>query len=131
MYVTDKDFERAFGESELSELLAAGHGFTEIEAAAASTIDGYIGVRYALPLAAVPELVKGWALDITRYRLWDEAAPDEVRRRYEDALDQLRDLAAGRLALPPDATGTASSSAFEYEAESAERVFTSDTLADF
>lgn len=131
MYVTEADFEQAFGLGELTDLLAEGADFAKTEAASASLIGGYIGARYTLPLAVVPDVVKGWALDVTRYRLWDDAAPEEVRRRYEDALAQLRDLAAGRLALPPDVNGTPAASGFETEGYAAERVFTADTLAGF
>lgn len=130
-YVTEEEFEQAFGRDELDDLLAGGADFAKTEAAAASLIGGYIGAKYALPLAAVPDIVKGWALDVTRYRLWDEQAPEEVRRRYEDALAQLRDLARGTIMLPPDANGTAAAGGFEAEGYSAERVFTSDTLAGF
>lgn len=131
MYVTQEQFEEAFGQEELDGLLNSGGSFADVEAAAASLASGYIGAKYTLPLLTVPDLVKGWVLDITRYRLWDEAAPTEVRRRYEDALQQLRDLAAGKLALPPDATGTPATGGFESEGYSDERVFTATTLADF
>ena len=131
MYATKQDFEHAFGQDELADLTGQGSDFTKAEWAASSLISGYIGARYTLPLLTVPDVVKGWALDITRYRLWDEAAPEEVRRRYEDALKQLRDLAAGKLALPPGVNGTPSASGLEAEGYSAERVFTAETLADF
>ncbi len=130
-YITEDDFELAFGADELEELLANGGDFARTEAAAASTISGYLAARYALPLAAVPDIVKAWALDITRYRLWDEAAPEEVRRRYEAALAQLRDAQAGRFMLPPDAAGVKPAAQFESEGYAAERVFTAETLRDF
>lgn len=131
MYVTQPEFEQAFGQDELTDLLGQGADFAKTEAAASSLIAGYIGARYTLPLLTVPDVVKGWALDITRYRLWDEAAPDEVRRRYEAALQQLRDLAAGKLALPPDATGTPAAAGFETDGYANDRVFTADTLKCF
>lgn len=131
MYITQADFEQAFGEDELTDLLGQGADFTKAELAASSLVSGYIGARYTLPLLTVPDVVKGWTLDITRYRLWDEAAPEEVRRRYEDALQQLRDLAAGKLALPPGVDGTPSTGGFESEGYADERVFTATTLADY
>jgi phage gp36-like protein len=131
MYITQAEFEQAFGQDELTDLLGQGADFTKTERAASSLVSGYIGAKYTLPLLTVPDVVKGWALDITRYRLWDEAAPEEVRRRYEDALQQLRDLAAGKLALPPGVDGTPSTGGFESEGFADERVFTAATLADF
>lgn len=131
MYVTQEQFEEAFGQEELDDLLKSGGSFADIELAASSLVAGYIGTRYTLPLLTVPDVVKGWTLDITRYRLWDEAAPEEVRRRYEDALQQLRDLAAGKLALPPGVDGTPSTGGFESEGYADERIFTATTLADY
>jgi phage gp36-like protein len=99
-YITDEDFEQAFGQSEAHGLLEDGNDFAKTEIAAASLINGFLGSRYTLPLASTPDLVKGWALDITRYRLWDDAAPEEVRRRYEDALKQLKQVSDGTISLP-------------------------------
>lgn len=130
-YINEEDFAEAFGQRELDDLLSSGADFERAASAANGVIDGYLAARYTLPLATTPELVRAWALDITRFRLWDEQAPEEVRRRYEDALEQLRDLAAGRMSLPPDAQGAQPVAAFETEGYHDERVFTADTLADF
>jgi phage gp36-like protein len=132
MYLTSAQFATAYGESELSELTGdEASVFDAAESSAASLIDGFIGSRYTLPLAAVPELVRGWAGDITRYRLWEDRAPEEVRSRYEDALAQLKELALGRIALPPDAGGVQPGGQIAFGGYSAERVFTADTLGDF
>lgn len=130
-YVTSEAFEQAFGQDELADLLARGHDFTKTESGAASLIDGYLASRYTLPLAAVPEMLRAWALDIARFRLWDDQAPEEVRRRYEDALAQLRDLAAGRISLPPAANGAPAAQAFDFDGYSAPRVFDDVGLKDF
>lgn len=130
-YCTEAQFERRFGQRELADLLANGHGFAQAENDSASMIDGYLAARYTLPLTSVPAIVTGICADLTRYRLWDQAAPDEVRRRYEDALTQLRDLAAGRLSLPPDASGIAPTGGLVFDGYSDERVFTSETLKGF
>lgn len=130
-YVTEEDFEEAFGRRELDDLLAGGADFARVEATSGGIIDGYLAARYALPLAAVPAMLKAWALDIVRFRLWDDAAPEEVRRRYEDALAQLRDLARGVIALPPDATGAQASAPLQSDGYCDERIFTSNTLAGF
>jgi phage gp36-like protein len=132
MYLTSAQFATAYGESELSELTGdEASVFDAAESSAASLIDGFIGSRYTLPLAAVPELVRGWAGDITRYRLWEDRAPEEVRRRYEDALAQLKLLAAGSIALPPDALGQSPGEQIAFGGYSAERIFTADTIGDY
>lgn len=131
VYVTEADFERRFGAAELSDLLANGASYAEAENDAASLVSGYLAARYTLPLATVPAMVKGWAGDVTRFKLWDDHAPEEVRRRYEDALAQLKQLAQGLIALPPGSDGTPAAPGLGFGGYSAARVFTSDTLAGF
>lgn len=122
-YVSEADFERRFGVGELRDLVREGHSFGQIENEAASLVDGYLASKYTLPLVSVPGIVVALTADVARYRLWDERAPEEVRRRYEDALAQLRDLAAGRMALPPGATGEPVAASFFGEGYSNARVF--------
>lgn len=130
-YITESQFEARYGQREYADLLANGHGYAQAENDAASMIDGYLAARYTLPLATVPNIVTGWAGDIVRFKLWDQSAPGEVRKRYEDAIAQLRDLAAGRLFLPPDANGVPVSTGLRFDGFAADRVFTSDSLASF
>lgn len=63
-------------------------------------INGYIGVKYALPLPAVPDLVETWATSIARYVLHRNGAPDNVVQDYKDAIAALKDVARGLLSLP-------------------------------
>jgi phage gp36-like protein len=130
-YCTEAQFEARFGEREYADLLSSGHAYAQAENDAASMIDGYMASRYTLPLASVPGIVTGWAADITRFKLWDQRAPEEVRKRYEDAISQLRDLAAGRLSLPPDAAGVPVAAGVAFDGYAACRVFSADTLAGF
>lgn len=131
-YITQAEFSIAFGEVELEDLSGGEASvFDRAEMSAAATIDGYIGARYGLPLAFVPELVKRWALDITRYALWEERSPDEVRRRYDEALEQLLLLAKGMITLPPSVTGAPATQSVQVAAYSAARVFTAATLAGY
>lgn len=131
-YCTEQQFEARFGQREYADLLAGGHAYAQAENDAASMIDGYMAVRYTLPLLSVPAIVTGWAADITRFKLWDQRAPEEVRKRYEDAIAQLRDLAAGRIDLPPGVDGSAVSTDPLYiDGYSAERVFTMCSLSGF
>ncbi|MBP1844761.1 phage gp36-like protein [Rhizobium petrolearium] len=62
--------------------------------------NGYVAVRYALPLTAVPDLLRTWCVSIARYQLHRDGAPDYVVRDYKDALTALKDLARGVLDLP-------------------------------
>ena len=140
-YIDRTGLEERFGLDEIAQLLdddrsgaeSAGESAALTRACedATAQIDGYLGARYTLPLSYVPALVVGWAADIARFRLWDEQAPEEVRRRFEDVLAQLRDLAKGLISLPPDAAGTPAASQGGMGGYSADRIFTMDTLKGF
>jgi phage gp36-like protein len=130
-YLTEAAFERRFGRAELVDLQSNGNTFGQAEQEAASLIDGYLATRYTLPLVSVPPMLVGWAADIVRFKLWDERAPDEVRKRYEDALAQLKLVSTGVIALPPGIDGTPAEEAAEFEGYANERVFTECTLKDF
>lgn len=95
-----------FGEGELiARTDRTGSGVIEAAAVARALddadaeIDAHLAARYALPLPAVPPLLARVACDIARYRLWQDDASEEVRRRYEDARRLLEAVAAGKVSL--------------------------------
>lgn len=65
---------------------------------ATSTIDSYVGSRYPIPLDPVPSIVAGYCIDIAIYLASSTAGThtDEKRLRYEDAIDWLKAVAAGK-----------------------------------
>jgi phage gp36-like protein len=69
-------------------------------ATAESEINGYIGARYRLPLASVPDLVTTWAVSIARYHLHRDGAPDHVVRDWKSAMDGLRDVSRSLVSMP-------------------------------
>lgn len=105
-YATLQDMIGRFGERELGQI-AQGYALEVIDAErveraladAEAEIDGYVGTRYPLPIDPVPALLTRAACDVARYRLYDDAAPDEVRRRYEDVARVLRHIADGTVSL--------------------------------
>lgn len=63
-------------------------------------INGYLAVRYALPLSVpLPTELERLACDIARYALHEERVTEIVGKRYEDAIALLRDVASGRAEL--------------------------------
>jgi phage gp36-like protein len=105
-YATQADLEARFGVDELTQLtdrVNAGVPDAAIVARALADsdaeIDGYLASRYALPLATVPPVLARIACDIARYRLWEDRASEEVRRRYEDARRLLESIARGQVSL--------------------------------
>ncbi len=135
-YVTQAEMIARFGESELVQV--TDRGMTgAIDAAVLSAaiadadadIDAYLGSGgYTVPMTPVPTVLVRLAADLVRYRLYDDAATETVRQRYEDARRMLEAIAAGRVSLGPADTG---GSAGSPESDAADRIFTSDTLGDF
>jgi phage gp36-like protein len=111
-YATQVDLETRYGADEILALAdRGGNGVADsgvVSGAIATAeveIDGYLAVKYSLPLATVPVLVTQLACDIARYRLWKDRASEQVRQGYEDAVDILKRLAGGGMRLT-DVAGT-------------------------
>lgn len=108
-YATIEDAKAQLGEDAL--LLVAdrdGDGVIDTEMVAAAIedagalIDTHVSARYALPLAAVPPVLRSAAIDIAHYRLANRPGQmtDDIRRRYEDAISLLKRVADGKADLP-------------------------------
>jgi phage gp36-like protein len=135
-YATQQDMIDRFEEAELIQLtdhentgtvnvVVLGQALADADA----LIDGYLASRYTLPLAIVPKTIVRMACEIARYFLYDNLAPDEVRRRYEDAEKFLAALAKGSITLGPDPDDAGSAGAPEVSTPG--RLFTHETLSDF
>lgn len=105
-YAAQQDLIERFGQAEIAQLTDPAAGVTiDVTAVARALgdadaeIDSYLGARYALPLAAVPAVLVRIASDIARYYLWDNAAPETVRTRYQAAVALLKQLAGGQTVL--------------------------------
>ena len=67
---------------------------------ASGAVDSYCRQRYAVPLQS-SEQVKGLTLDIAVYLLYSrrDRVRDVVRQRYQDAVQFLKDVGAGKASL--------------------------------
>jgi phage gp36-like protein len=98
---------------------------------AEAEIDSYLGMRHTLPLATLPDQVKGLSIDMALYHLYSRrsVAPTVRRQKYEAAVAFLKLIAAGEAVL--DDSGDAVSSGDQVlvgsEFTSATRVFTRDS----
>ena len=101
---------------------------------AAALIDGYIGQRFPLPLTPPPAVLKNLSIDIAVYRLATDAGllAEDMRRRYEDAIAFLRDVAKGVATLPvprlPGEPAPPTGSPNVVLIDSAPRLFSRDSL---
>lgn len=77
----------------------------EILTRTCAEVQGYVGTRYAVGQpGTVPDQLLSSTIAIARWRLLGRLpvktlATDNRRKEYEDAIAQLRDVAAGRFAL--------------------------------
>lgn len=136
-YATQADLETRFGSEEIAQRSDRINGsvidVTVVARAlsdADAEIDAYLAVRYQLPLASTPAVLTRIAADIALYRLCD-VPPDEVRKRYEDAVRDLKRCADGSLVIDgasPLAKSTASGGV-EYRAP--DRVFDAAGLSGY
>ncbi|USE82031.1 gp436 family protein [Acinetobacter tibetensis] len=103
-YADRNDLVLRFGEREIKQLEASiqAENSMSVDATlqdASEEVDGYIAVRYSLPLAETPQNLKRLVCDIARYKLWKSRASDEVRQRYEDAIAFLKLIANNKASL--------------------------------
>jgi phage gp36-like protein len=112
-YASEIDFVNAFGEQLTIELTNLedptadainSDVFDRVAADGDSLIDSYLSGRYALPLPNVPGVLRSLSLDIYRYKLGHNAQEEDVRRRYDDALALLKEIALGLVNLGLPAT---------------------------
>lgn len=107
MYCGISDLQQRFDADELLDLAPLKTDATKLDMLrlskacddASEEIDSYAGRRYALPIKSCSAVLVGYACDIARYRLHTDRMPENVRKRYEDAIKWLGDVAAGRVVL--------------------------------
>jgi phage gp36-like protein len=108
-YATKQDLIDRFGEPELIELTdrddSGAIDDTVLDQALADAqeeIDTYVGARYRLPLESTPQILVRWCADIARYHLYDDAAPEQVQKRYDAVRGSMKMLAEGKTSLGLD-----------------------------
>jgi phage gp36-like protein len=115
-YCSQDDVElRVSGEELLALADRDGDGAVDAEvveravADAAAVVDSYLRVRFAVPVAPVPEVLRTVTVNLAVYylQLGCDSVTDDARAQHEEDLNWLRDVAAGRASLglmSPDAT---------------------------
>lgn len=130
-YCSSSDLDKRWGTRLMLQLLdrdrdgSADSGvLTAAQEECDGIIDSYLRAVASVPLTTVPNVVRSRAEEITVYLLWVAAPPDDVQRRYDQAIAWLRDVHAGRADLGLDdaqtggliATVSTGSSAFDWDA---------------
>jgi Mu-like prophage protein gp36 len=124
-YLDVDDFIARVGEEEVRQLAGTGlrdHREIDRERIAAclvhadGVVDGYVRARYPRRFAVVPDVLKGIAHDIARYRLrtaggQQREMSETVKNQFDEAMKLLRDIADGRLALDSNDDGVVDANA--------------------
>ena len=137
-YIVQADLSEQISEAQLIQLTDdSKSGVVDVDvvskalADAEALIDGYVAVRYSLPIVPTPPLLKKFAIDITIYNLYRrrQRTPEDVRRAYEDDLKMLQAIAAGSMVLEQASAPAATTQ--KGETFGPERVFSRDKMGNF
>lgn len=108
-YLTQAEYVARFGEAEtlrLTDETRSGQiESAKVEEALSDSeeeVDAYIGKRYAVPLANVPNLVKGFVAVLARERLHKTKPTPTVEKEAERARKQLGEISRNLMVLPTD-----------------------------
>lgn len=121
-YATLADVQDQLSEAELIQLTDdAGAGEVDEDVAARAIadadaiIDGYIGVRTAVPLSPVPPILRTYSVDLAIYNLYSrrqDSMPEVRKERHAEAMKYLGWIAEGKISMgasDPDGNPPASS----------------------
>ncbi len=141
MYAIRADIETLHGEDLLLVLTDRDNtGAVDDEAVsmalgrAAAIIDSHIGKAHRLPLPVIPEILRGFAIDLAIYYLAGRAdvATDGQQKRHDNAIAHLKLIGGGKAALPldKDEDGKEETSPAVISTSGPERIFTRQTMRD-
>ena len=113
MYATTQDIVDLHGADFLLMVAARGNDVSladDMTAAAindalgdaTSECDTYLATRYMVPIAPVPRIIRNHTINMAVYHLASTAdrMTEIIRERYKNAVNYLKDIAAGRANLP-------------------------------
>lgn len=106
----------------------------EAIASADAEIDGYCAVKYTVPFANVPAIIKALSIDISIHNLYKRrTVPERIETAYDKAIAKLKDISRGLVSLgedPPPASSAAADGA-ACSNSAGERIFTMDKMTGF
>lgn len=98
---------------------------------AEAMIDGYLAVKYQLPLSDVPPMVRDLCLEIAIYKLHPFEPDPKIIRDYEQALKTLLQVSKGDVKLPLAGAEPAAAGNSGVVTNDRQRPFTEDNLTGF
>lgn len=108
IYITRPQLEALFGVPEIARLESDGAGVQATLDTVSSEVDSYVRAARPDGLVAVPKALEMAAANVARFYLQKGNASPVVELRWKAAVAYLRDIAAGKVALPalPDNPAT-------------------------
>ena len=122
------------GLTDRGELATGSIDTNVVDAALADTdamIDGYLAVKYALPLTVVDPLVRDLAKAIAIYKLHLYEPNAKIEKDYRDALGALDRIAKGLIQLNAAGISPATTGGSGAQVTDRERPMTEDNLKGF
>lgn len=94
-------------------------------------IDGYLAVRYALPLASTPPLLTDIALRVSIYKLHAKVMQEKIKDDYQLARADLLRIAKGDIVLQVAGVQPAAGGSADVRVTDADRTMTVDNMKGF
>lgn len=100
---------------------------------AGALIDSHLAVRYTVPVSPVPDIVVELAVDIAIYKICSRRgqSPEEIRKKYEDAIKYLEKVASGKIVLSGAAAAPSGAGSDAVTITTSPRIFSRDTMTEF
>lgn len=141
-YSTKSDIEKKLPPKQLiqlsddnDDLLPDTGVIDEAITGADDEINGYVALRYTVPLSPVPGLIRTMSINIAIKNLHDRRGieRDTVKENYKHAINQLQKIAEGKMTLgdTPGPAETESGIPASSTTPDDGRTFTKDTLKNF
>jgi phage gp36-like protein len=120
MYITQADLIKELSESQLIQLtddekvgVVNADRVADAIQRASDDVDGFCGVRYAVPFSPTPPLIASWTKSLAAYYLFlrRQHIPDAVQTAYDNAIARLKEVRDGKMSLgvePPPTESTLS-----------------------
>lgn len=140
MYITEQGMVDRYGQDEIKRITDRtrtgeidSQVLNQAITDAQSEVDAYISSKYTTPLTTITEAISRTTGDIARYRLYDERCPENIRQRYQEAVEFLKAVSAGRATLGngPEGQKLAGAGHLQTARNSAARTFSLDKLRDY
>lgn len=102
-------------------------------AGAGALIDSHLAVRYSVPVSPVPDILLDLAVDIAVYKISSRRgqSPEEIRKKYEDAIKYLEKVAAGKIVLPGASAAPTGSGSDAVAITTSPRIFSRDSMKEY